>query len=110
MTTELSNTVKKTLYYKPAKPIERPFPTYPELHEKEKRAKALANAETLLSEQPKIVQISVNKHYDVLLKEQGLERANAYLAKNFCERIYPRVEQVTKRYCLTNKNSEPTDF
>ena len=110
MTTELSNTVKQTLYYKPAKPIERPFPTYPELHEKEKRAKALANAETLLAEQPKIVQITVNKRYDVLLKEQGIERANAYLAKNFCERIYPRVEQVTKRYCLTNKNSETYRF
>ncbi|MEQ5619374.1 replication endonuclease [Providencia rettgeri] len=110
MAFETNNSVMQALYYKPAKPIERPFPTYPELHEKEKRAKALANAETLLSEQPKIVQITVNKRYDVLLKEQGLERANAYLAKNFCERIYPRVEQVTKRYCLTNKNSETYRF
>ncbi|WP_272657039.1 MULTISPECIES: replication endonuclease [unclassified Providencia] len=110
MAFETNNSVMQALYHKPAKPIERPFPTYPELHEKEKRAKALANAETLLSEQPKIVQITVNKRYDVLLKEQGLERANAYLAKNFCERIYPRVEQVTKRYCLTNKNSETYRF
>lgn len=110
MTTVSSNIVNQTLYYKPIQPIERPFPTYPELHEKEKRAKALASAETLLSEQPKIVQITVNKRYDTLLKEQGLERANAYLSKNFVERTYPRIELVTKRYCLPRKNSETYRF
>ncbi|UBX29544.1 replication endonuclease [Arsenophonus apicola] len=104
------NNVKKTAYYKPLKPIKRPFPTYPELYEKEKRAKALANAQTLLSEQPKIVQITVNKRFDTLLKEQGRERANAYLAKNFCERIYPRIELVTNRYCVRKKNAETYRF
>ncbi|HGJ5904727.1 MAG TPA: replication endonuclease, partial [Arsenophonus apicola] len=110
MTIVSSNTVNQTLYYKPSQPIERPFPTYPELHEKEKRAKALANAQTLLSEQPKIVQITVNKRFDTLLKEQGRERANAYLAKNFCERIYPRIELVTNRYCVRKKNAETYRF
>ncbi|ETT00175.1 TPA: replication endonuclease [Providencia alcalifaciens] len=110
MTTVSSNTVKKTLYYKASKPIERPFLTYPELHEKEKRAKALAHAETLLSLQPKIVQLTVEKQFDTLLKEKGVERASAYLAKNFHERIYPRIETVTKRYSLTEKNAETYRF
>ncbi|EPJ7925241.1 replication endonuclease [Proteus mirabilis] len=92
------------------KAIYRPFETYEQIHQKEREHKAFHDAEALLSKQPKLVQIVVNKRYSDLDKEQGRKRANAYLAKTFVERTYPRIKMITDRYALPAMTVENCNF
>lgn len=82
----------------PRPAIESPFPTYEEIHRRDRENAALACALDLLEKQPLIVRMSVNATVSKLEKEQGTKRANAFLAKTFLERILPRVNIVSERY------------
>lgn len=82
----------------PLQAIESPLPTYEELHRRDRDNAALAYAQNLLQKQSVIVRMSVNATADKLEKEQGIKRANAFLAKTFLERILPRVNIVSERY------------
>lgn len=91
---------------KPLQPIERPFLTYEEIQERQTRAKKLKLAEQRLSEQSKIVQMHVNKLIDEIGKDQGADAVGAFLAKNFLERILPRVDLVTAKYHLAKTDQD----
>ncbi|MDC9588570.1 replication endonuclease [Xenorhabdus sp. XENO-10] len=93
---------------KPIQPITRPLPTYAEQYQKEeehraqvKEHKARAHMQDLyreLKKQPMMVRLDVQYRANVLEKEQGLYRAEAFLSKTFVDRILPRVNLVTGRY------------
>nr|WP_081861871.1 replication endonuclease [Photorhabdus australis] len=90
---------------KPIQPIARPFPTYAEQYQKEEEYKAIekenmafARVQQLLKQQPAIVRMDVQFKANVLEKEQGTPRAEAFLSKTFVDRILPRVNLVTGRY------------
>lgn len=87
-------------------PIERPFLTYEEIQERQTRAKRLKLAEQRLSEQSKIVQMHVNKLIDEVGKDRGADAVGAFLAKNFLERILPRVDLVTAKYHLAKTDQD----
>ncbi|MFN7008375.1 replication endonuclease, partial [Proteus mirabilis] len=40
----------------------------------------------------------------------GLKRANAYIAKTFVERTYPRIKMITDRYALPARTVENCNF
>lgn len=82
----------------PRKAISSPIPTYEELQRRDRENAALACAQDLLQKQSVIVRMSVNATVSKLEKEQGIKRANAYLAKTFLERILPRINIVSERY------------
>ncbi|HBR6841323.1 MAG: replication endonuclease [Klebsiella aerogenes] len=82
----------------PRKAIASPIPTYEELQRRDRENAALACAQDLLQKQSVIVRMSVNATASKLEKEQGIKRANAYLAKTFLERILPRINIVSERY------------
>ncbi|WP_196796379.1 hypothetical protein [Klebsiella aerogenes] len=82
----------------PRKAIASPIPTYEELQRRDRENAALACAQDLLQKQSVIVRMSVNTTASKLEKEQGIKRANAYLAKTFLERILPRINIVSERY------------
>lgn len=94
------------LNQQPLRPIERPFETYEEAQRRKREHKAFCDAEELLFKQPKLVQIVINKRYFDLDKSQGKKRANAYLAKTFLERTYPRIKLITERYALPSMTIE----
>ncbi|WP_099143273.1 replication endonuclease [Xenorhabdus kozodoii] len=90
---------------KPIQPIVRPLPTYAEQYQKEEEQRAIVNAakkrayvQRLLKKQPAIVRMDVQYRANVLEKEQGEQRAEAFLSKTFVDRILPRVTLVTNRY------------
>ncbi|WP_455811918.1 replication endonuclease [Pseudomonas graminis] len=90
----------------PRPAISSPYPTYEELHRKEKEDAALAMAQNLLQQQPVIVRLDVARHANSLEKEQGIKRANAFMAKTFIERILPRVNLVSERYNIKNMTAD----
>ncbi|MBE8597855.1 replication endonuclease [Xenorhabdus sp. BG5] len=94
-----------TPWDKPIQPIVRPFLTYAEQYQKEEEHRTIANAikerarvQQLLRKQPSIVRLDVQYKASVLEKEQGTQRAEAFLSKTFVDRILPRVNLVTERY------------
>ncbi|WP_237387297.1 replication endonuclease [Xenorhabdus sp. Sc-CR9] len=98
---------------KPIQPIVRPFPTYAEQYQKEeecraivKEIKARAHVQQLLSKQPAIVRLDVQYKANVLEKEQGTRRAEAFLSKTFVDRILPRVNLVTERYQIQEMDAD----
>lgn len=90
----------------PRPAISSPYPTYEELHRKEKEDTALAMAQNVLQQQPVIVRLDVARHASMLEKEQGIKRANAFMAKTFIERILPRVNLVSERYNIKNMTAD----
>ncbi len=100
---------------KPIQPIARPLPTYTEQYQKEEEYKAIekeiekesmAFARVLqrLKQQPTVVRLDVQYKANVLEKEQGTPRAEAFLSKTFVDRILPRVTLVTERYQIQEMN------
>lgn len=90
----------------PRSAISSPLPTYAELHQKEKENAALAHAQALLDQQPVIIRMDVNRRANHLEKEQGIQRANAFIAKTFVERILPRVSLVSGRYSIPEMTAD----
>lgn len=90
----------------PRPAISSPFPTYAQLHQKEKENKALANAQAILQQQSIIVRMDVTSRANQLEKEQGIQRANAFMSKTFIDRILPRIEQVSVRYKIPNMTAD----
>lgn len=84
----------------PREAIASPYPTYEEMHSRSQMIAALARAQDLLEKQPTLVQLDVKRRISELEKNQGIARANAYLAKTFVERTLPRVECVSEQYRL----------
>lgn len=82
----------------PLQAIKSPVPTYEELRRRDSENAALACAQELLQKQSVVVRMSVNATANKLEQEQGKKRANAFVAKTFLERIWPRVNIVTGRY------------
>ncbi|OTA17210.1 replication protein A [Xenorhabdus beddingii] len=104
---------------KPIQPIARPFPAYAEQYQKEEEYKAIAKAiekennefarvQQLLKQQPSIVRMDVQYKANVLEKEQGTPRAEAFLSKTFVDRILPRVNLVTGRYQIQKMDVDNT--
>jgi len=90
----------------PKQAISSPFPTYAELHQKEKENEALAHAQAKLQQQSIIVRMDVNRRANQLEKEQGIQRANAFMSKTFINRILPRIELVSVRYKIPNMTAD----
>ncbi|BET95523.1 hypothetical protein TCT1_04440 [Xenorhabdus sp. TCT-1] len=55
---------------------------------------AFARVLQLLKQQPTVVRLDVQYKANVLEKEQGTPRAEAFLSKTFVNRILPRVNLV----------------
>ncbi|KTS14707.1 replication endonuclease [Pantoea dispersa] len=89
----------------PREAIASPYPTYEEMHSRNKMIAALARAQELLEKQPTLIQLDVRRRVSELEKTQGIARANAYLAKTFVERTLPRVECVSNQYRLSEMSS-----
>ncbi|MCT8350590.1 MULTISPECIES: replication endonuclease [Photorhabdus] len=90
---------------KPIQSIVRPFPTYAEQYQKEEEHRTIAKVikerayvQQLLKKQPFVVRLDVQYRVNVLEKEQGTQRAEAFLSKTFVDHILPRVNLVTERY------------
>ena len=79
----------------PREAIASPYPTYEEMHSRNKMIAALVHAQELLEKQPTLVQLDVKRRISDLEKTQGTARANAYFTKTFVERTLPRVEVVS---------------
>ncbi|MGL4925635.1 MAG: replication endonuclease [Plesiomonas shigelloides] len=101
----------------PRQPAENHYATYDELIEKEqvlaKQAAfqgQLALAQELLQQQTALVRIHVMHILNNLEQEQGAERADTFLAKNFPERILPRVRMVSERYQIPKMTAENARF
>lgn len=90
----------------PRPALTSPFPTYDEIWQKEKENLALANAQELLQKQSTIVRMDVTRRANQLEKEQGIQRANAFMAKTFVERILPRVNLVSARYHIPEMTAD----
>lgn len=90
----------------PRAAIASPFPTYDEIHQRDRENEALARAQALLQKQPAIVRLDVTRRANHLEKEQGIQRANAFLAKTFIERILPRVNLVSARYHISEMTAD----
>ncbi|CVF68435.1 TPA: replication endonuclease [Serratia liquefaciens] len=90
----------------PRPAIASPFPTYDEIHQRDRENEALARAQALLQKQPAIVRLDVTRRANQLEKEQGIQRANAFLAKTFIERILPRVNLVSARYHIPEMTAD----
>ncbi|MCW0935830.1 replication endonuclease [Pantoea sp. RG18] len=84
----------------PREAIASPYATYEEMHCRSQMIAALVHAQELLEKQPALIQIDVRRRVSELEKTQGIDRANAYLAKTFVERTLPRVETVNSQYRL----------
>ncbi|WP_261644357.1 replication endonuclease [Erwinia mallotivora] len=84
----------------PREAIASPYATYEEMHCRSQMIAALVHAQELLEKQPALIQIDVRRRVSELEKTQGIDRANAYLAKTFVERTLPRVETVNAQYRL----------
>lgn len=84
----------------PREAIASPYATYEEMHCRSQMISALVHAQELLEKQPALIQIDVRRRVSELEKTQGIDRANAYLAKTFVERTLPRVETVNSQYRL----------
>ncbi|MDO6408685.1 replication endonuclease [Pantoea phytobeneficialis] len=84
----------------PREAIASPYPTYEQIHSRSQLIAALAHAQELLEQQPKLIQLDVKRRASELEKAQGTARANAYLTKTFVERTLPRVECVNAKYQL----------
>ncbi|MEK6305828.1 MAG: replication endonuclease [Pantoea dispersa] len=89
----------------PREAIASPYPTYEEMHSRNKMIAALARAQELLEKQPMLIQLDVRRRVSELEKTQGIARANAYLTKTFVERTLPRAECVSDQYRLGEMSS-----
>ncbi|HCW97824.1 MAG: replication endonuclease [Pantoea sp.] len=89
----------------PREAIASPYPTYEEMHSRNHLNAALARAQELLEKQPTLIQLDVKRRVSELEKNQGIDRANAYLTKTFVERTLPRIECVNAQYRLGEMSS-----
>lgn len=64
------------------------------------------NAYLLLEQQPQLLQHNVRYHINKLEESQGIRRGNAYLTKNFVERVLPRLDLVSNKYSASDNNSD----
>ncbi|WBL72397.1 replication endonuclease [Serratia liquefaciens] len=64
------------------------------------------HAHHLLEQQPQLIQRDVRYHINKLEESQGIRRGNAYLTKNFVERVLPRLDLVSDKYRASDNNSD----
>lgn len=65
---------------------------------------ATLRAHHLLEQQPQLIQRDVRYHISQLEESQGIRRGNAYLTKNFVERVLPRLDLVNEKYRIPENN------
>ncbi|EMF8143658.1 replication endonuclease [Serratia marcescens] len=70
----------------------------------EEQIAATLRAHHLLEQQPQLIQRDVRYHVSKLEESQGIRRGNAYLTKNFVERVLPRLDLVNKKYRISENN------
>lgn len=80
----------------PKQAIASPYLTYDQQHRRDRMLAALLHARKVLSLQPECVRFDVYRTAAVLEKNQGSQRANAFLI-SFCKRVLPRLELVAKK-------------
>lgn len=88
----------------PKQAIASPYLTYDQQHRRDRMLAALLHARKVLSLQPECVRFDVYRTAAVLEKNQGSQRANAFLI-SFCKRVLPRLELVAKKYECAGINS-----
>ncbi|ECD1935858.1 replication endonuclease [Salmonella enterica] len=88
----------------PKQAIASPYLTYDQQHRRDRMLAALLHARKVLSLQPECVRFDVYRTAAVLEKNQGSQRANAFLI-SFCKRALPRLELVAKKYECAGINS-----
>ncbi|MGO3437231.1 MAG: replication endonuclease [Serratia liquefaciens] len=72
----------------------------------EEQIAATLRAHQLLEQQPQLIQRDVRYHISKLEESQGIRRGNTYLTKNFVERVLPRLDLVSEKYCVSDNNSD----
>ncbi|MGP2885522.1 replication endonuclease [Serratia marcescens] len=70
----------------------------------EEQIAATLHAHHLLEQQPQLIQRDVRYHISQLEEFQGIRRGNAYLTKNFVERVLPRLELVNEKHRIPENN------
>ncbi|MBH3241592.1 replication endonuclease [Serratia marcescens] len=70
----------------------------------EEQIAATLRAHHLLEQQPQLIQRDVRYHVSKLEESQGIRRGNAYLTKNFVERVLPRLDLVNEKYRISENN------
>ncbi|EAO9225642.1 replication endonuclease [Salmonella enterica] len=88
----------------PKQAIASPYLTYDQQHRRDRMLAALLHARKVLSLQPECVRFDVYRTAAVLEKNQGSQRANAFLI-SFCKRALPRLELVATKYECAGINS-----
>lgn len=103
-----NNTSSSVLKYPlefPARAINRPYLTYAEEYRRNRVFAALLHARKSLALLPECVRFDVYRTAAVLEREQGSQRANAFLI-SFCKKALSRVELVTQKYQVTGINAD----
>lgn len=88
----------------PRSAISCPGLTHAELHRRNRHITAVSQARHALALQPQCMRISLTRAADVLEKEHGLARAEAFLL-HFHQRLLPRLNAVAERYQLSHLHS-----
>ncbi|NIF50115.1 replication endonuclease [Enterobacter sp. Ap-1006] len=89
----------------PRAAIASPYLTYAEEYRRNRMFAALLHARKSLALLPECVRFDVYRTAAVLEREQGSQRANAFLI-SFCKRALSRVELVTQKYQVTGINAD----
>lgn len=88
----------------PRPAIASPYLTYDQQYRRDRMFAALQHARKVLSLQPECVRFDVYRTTAVLEKNQGSQRASAFLI-NFCRKALPRLELVAQKYEIRGINS-----
>lgn len=89
----------------PRAAIASPYLTYAEEYRRNRMFAALLHARKSLALLPECVRFDVYRTAAVLEREQGSQRANAFLI-SFCKKALSRVELVTKKYQVAGINAD----
>ncbi|SUW65448.1 Bacteriophage replication gene A protein (GPA) [Buttiauxella agrestis] len=81
----------------PRSAIASPYLTYEQQHRRDRMFAALLHARKAISRLPKSIRFDVYRTVEMIEREQGNRRANAFLI-SFCKKVLSRIELVTSKY------------
>lgn len=85
----------------PREAIASPYPTYEEIHRRDREIAAFLHAQDAISRQLECVRFPVRQVCEQLERNGDPRRANAFLI-SFCKRALPRIEQVSAQYRIAD--------
>lgn len=81
----------------PRSAIASPYLTYEQQHRRDRMFAALLHARKAISRLPKSIRFDVYRTAEMIEREQGNRRANAFLI-SFCKKVLSRIELVKNKY------------